>query len=101
VEGRGRDALDDELAVGEPRAGLAEAHDADAHPVLFVGVGEVEQAVLCEVGVERESHQAALAPALDVGDDGERLGSQTPLLVDAHAAGSLREEHPAVGREDD
>jgi hypothetical protein len=78
-------------------AAADQGHGAD--PALdLAGVGEVDEAVLREVGVDRHLHQPGEAAAEDVGGHaGDGLGIEHAVADDPQPAVALGDEHPAVG----
>ncbi len=64
-----------------------------------LGVGQVDQVVLLEIGVQGDVHQAAQAPRQQLGQAGDRVGIQHAVADDAQAPVPLGDEHVPVRQE--
>ena len=91
----------DLLDILQARADEPAAGDRGGRIVIVVGarIGEVDQAVLREAGVQRHVEQPALAIVPHLGHARDRLGHEPAVRDDAEPAGALRHQHPPVGQE--
>ena len=116
---------DEELAVGaegKPRAEMVAAADLGLLPeddldiletpvaelaardrgscAVFAGlrIGEIDEVVLGESGIERHIEKAALAVCDYLGHACDGLGDDAVLGDDPQASGLLRDEHAAIGQ---
>ena len=93
----------DDLHVGEPRdlAGLEPSARQRGAPsaVERLGVGKIDGAVLCEIVVEDDVQQPALADGKHFRHVRKRRRELAIRCDDAHAAGALGHQHAAVGKE--
>ncbi len=62
-------------------------------------IGEIDQPVLRELGVQRDVEQPTLAAVAHVGRTGDRLRVEPAIGDDAKATWTLGHEHPSVGQE--
>ena len=91
----------DLLDILQARADEPAAGDRGGRIVIVVGarIGEVDQAVLREAGVQHHVEQPALAIVPHLGHARDRLGHEPAVRDDAEPAGALRHQHPPVGQE--
>ena len=80
-----------------PRARAGEA----AAVVVPLGVGEIDEAVVREVGMHGHVHQPAVAVGPHLRHAGDRVRVERAVAHDAKAAVALGDEHPAAGQERD
>src|SRR5205809_321876 len=96
MQRRARYVIDDRLVLGKLAVLVDVANDLYLLAVLVVRVREVDVVVVCEVGMERDIHQTALAGRLDVRNGEDWLYAKLTFLDDPNAAFSLGEEHVTV-----
>ena len=68
-------------------------------PPQWVGIRQIDQAVLRVVGMQRHIHQSALAARVDLGHPRHRCRDRAILADDAQATLALGYQQPPVGQE--
>jgi hypothetical protein len=98
---RGRNPFEDHGALREPVLVVPVARHPHARPAgRVVGIRGVEVVRLRIIRGDRQSHQAALAPGLDVGKDRQRPPLERAVSHDADAPRPLRHQQSRRRRED-
>ena len=88
---------EDHLEVLQPAVAENGPRDAGAVAAIALGrIGQVDQPVRRELGIERDVEQPALAAGVNRRHALDRRGNQLPLAHDAQATGSLRDEDARV-----